>query len=127
MPFVFAQPHFRFIDRDLNEPRAELGLLAKLPQSLECLQHRLLSHLFCVGIVFHDRYGGKKHRPLVRPDQFVKSFGITGLHPLYEALFQHVYHLRRGPCIVRDSRSARQHHAFSQCARHSFSPSVADL
>jgi hypothetical protein len=89
-PPILAELHFRFVDRDLNKPRAELGFLAKPPQCPKCLQHRFLSDLFGVCFVLNDRKRAKKYRTLVGPDQFVESLRLSSLHATYEGLFEHV-------------------------------------
>src|SRR5262249_11977231 len=90
VPAIFAELHFRFVDRNLNEPRAEFGLLAKPAQGFECLHHCFLSALFGMGIIFNDRKSRKKSGTLVRLDKFVESFLFSGLHAPYESLFEHV-------------------------------------
>lgn len=62
---ILTKLHFRFVDRDLNEQRAELGFLAKPAQGFECLQHGFLSDLFGIGFVLNDRDSRKKYGALV--------------------------------------------------------------
>src|SRR5256885_11384628 len=49
-PFaVFAAPHARFVDGDLDEPGAELGFGAELIKTGETLHQRVLRGIFRVG------------------------------------------------------------------------------
>jgi len=48
---VFAQLHFRFVNRDLDHPGAELGFLTETGEVLKGFQHRLLCNVFCIGLI----------------------------------------------------------------------------
>src|SRR5215467_778091 len=120
---ILSELHFRFVDRDLNEPRAELGFLTKPPQCFECLQHRFLSDFFGISFVLNDRYSRQEYGALVRLDQLVESFRLASFYTPYERLLEHVALQMRATLNISGNRHAlRQHHVSNQTARHTFSP-----
>ncbi len=50
-----SSPHQRLVHCDLNQPRAETGLRAKLPNIGKRLQYRFLRHIFRIGLVPQNR------------------------------------------------------------------------
>jgi hypothetical protein len=57
----------------LNEPGAEPGFRAKLPQIFESLEDGLLGNLFGISWIVHNGNGGSPDSPLVRPDELVEK------------------------------------------------------
>jgi len=58
MAAVLADLHTRLVNRDLNDPGAELGFEAEIRQSTKGLKDGLLGDLFCIsGIVQHAHSG----------------------------------------------------------------------
>jgi hypothetical protein len=73
----FSSSHTRLVDGDLDQPGAEPRFRAKLPDVLECFQHRFLGDILGVGFVAQNRKGGGVHAPLVGTDQLVEQIVLA--------------------------------------------------
>src|SRR5215469_15495193 len=60
MTAFLAELHLGFVKTDLDQPCAELCLLAEASNMLERLQDGLLSHLFRIGIILQECKGRHK-------------------------------------------------------------------
>src|SRR5258706_5116228 len=86
--------HQSLVHRDLDQPRAEAGLGAKLPDIRERLQHRLLRRVLGVLLIAQNRKSRGINSPFIRPNQFVKQFMLAALHARDQVLLTRA-HLHR--------------------------------
>ena len=88
MSAILSQFHSSFVDRDLNNPGAELALTAKALEIGERLQHRLLRHFLRIGLVLQDRNSAEVDGTFMRPHKVIECTAVTGANPLDERGFR---------------------------------------
>src|ERR1700739_4456017 len=81
MTTVFSQPRSSFVNRNLNEPRAELGLGPKSRQVRESFKYGLLRDLFGIRRIIDDRHRGNVDRSLTWTDEAVERFLVAVASP----------------------------------------------
>jgi hypothetical protein len=73
VPAVLPQPHFRFVDRDLDQPRAEFRFLAETYKILKSLKDCFLGDILSIRIVFHQGHYGHEHGAFIRAYRIKKA------------------------------------------------------
>ena len=80
MPAVLPPLEARFVDGDLHEPRAELGLATKSRQGREPLKNSFLSRFLGIGRIVQNGHGRREKSPLVGTNQVVKQLSVAFAH-----------------------------------------------
>src|SRR4051812_6177191 len=70
-----------FVQRDLDDPRAELALAAELRKVLEGFEERLLGHVFGFVLTLHYRNRHGVNQLLIRTNQFHEEFPFARQDP----------------------------------------------
>jgi hypothetical protein len=83
----FPPPHTRLVNGDLGQPGAEPRLRTELPDVLKGFQHRLLGHVFGIGLIAQYGKGRSVHAPFVRPDQLIEEIVLAVPDTLDQHLF----------------------------------------
>src|SRR6202050_1998278 len=87
MAAIRSQPDLRFVEGDLDQPRAELRFLSKTMKPLKCFEDCLLNDVFGVGLVPDQRQGSEKYGAFVRSHKFIEALDLSGQHAIDQARF----------------------------------------
>src|SRR5689334_13971168 len=76
-----------FVQRDLDDPRAELALAAELRKVLEGLEERFLRHIFGLLLTLQHSNRHGVNQLLIWTDQFHEEFPFAGQNPFNQDEF----------------------------------------